>query len=120
MANTQYGNQDYIFGFDDPDAEAIAAAVGLKPQTLSIRGEPEFTADAHGATGLTESKVVADNKFTFTLAGFVVNRALILDGGTSFTYDGRFFIVMGNNLDIDNKDFQKGEVTGESYPQITS
>jgi hypothetical protein len=119
MSFQQYGSTDYTFGFDDPEAESIATAVGLKPQTLSISGEPEFTAEAKNLDGMTESFVVGDNKFTFTMSGFVVDRSK-LDDNASFEYDGRFFIVTGHKLDIANTDFQKGEVTGVSYPLITS
>jgi hypothetical protein len=119
MASIQYGSADYTFGFDDAEAEAIAAAIGLKPQTLSVTGEPEFTAEAKNLDGMTEAYVVADMKFQFTMAGFVVDRALLLQGG-SFTYDGRLFIVSGVKLDIANTDFQKGETNGVSYPLITA
>lgn len=119
MAFTQYGSADYKFSFDDPDASAIAALVGLKPQTLSISGEPEYTAEAKNEDGDTEAFVVGDKKYTFTMQGFVVDRTK-LDDPTSFEYDGRFFIVTGHKLDISNTDFQKGELTGVSYPLITS
>lgn len=119
MASIQYGSADYVFGFDDPEAEAIAAAVGIKPQTLSVSGEPEFTAEAKNLDGMTEAFVVADKKFTFTMSGFVVDKELVAAGG-SFSYDGRFYILTGNKVDISNTDFQKAEVTGMSFPLITA
>jgi hypothetical protein len=117
MASVQYGSAEYKFGFDDPEAESIAAAVGIKPQTLSVSGEPEFTAEGKNLDGLTEAFVVADKKFSFTMSGFVTDVDLVNANG-SFTYKGRFFILVGNKVDIANTDFQKAEVTGMSYPLI--
>ena len=116
----QFGSQDYKFGFDDPEASSIATSVGLKPQTLSVSGEPEFTSEAKNESALTESFVVGDKKFNFTMSGFVTDRTKINKVGTTFNYDGRFYIVTGSKLDISNTDFQKGEVTGMSFPLITS
>jgi len=116
---TQYGDQDYVFGFDDPDAEAIADSVGMYPQTLSVTGEPEFTAEAKNLEGMTAAVVVADKKFQFTMTGFVIDPTK-LDAGGSFEYKGRFYILMGNKLDVSNVDFQKGEVNGSSYVLIES
>jgi len=116
---TQFGNQDYVFGFSDAGALAIAAAIGLKPQTLSISGEPEFTAEAENSEGLIETTVVGPDKFTFTMAGYIVDRALF-DAATNFTYDNKFFVLKGRKVDIANKDYQKGEVSGTSNSLITS
>lgn len=117
MAYTQHGNTDYSFGFDDPDAATIAAAVGLKPQTLSLSYEPEFTAEAQDENGETASVVVGQDKINFTLSGYIVDAALI-KSADSFEYDGRFYIIQGRKLDNSNTDFAKGELTGTSWANI--
>jgi len=117
---TQYGDQSYQFGFNDPAAETIADSVGLKPQTLSVSGEAEFSAEAKNLHGLTEAYVQGDQKFTFTMSGFVVDMDLFSDNGATFTFDGRFYIVQSTKFDISNTEFTKGEVTGVSFPLITS
>lgn len=117
---TQYGDQRYQFGFNDPAAAAIAAAVGLQPQTLSISGEPEFTAQAQNLSGMTEAHVQGAQKFTFTMSGYVLDSELMGQNGATFTFKGNFFIVQSTKIDVSNTEFQKGEVSGVSYPLITS
>jgi hypothetical protein len=117
---TQYGDQDYVFGFDDAAASAIAAAIGVKPQTLSVSGTPEFTAEGKNIDGMTEAFVVGDQKFSFTMSGFLVDKALFDAASLSFTYDGRFYIVTDRKRDISNVDFQKAELTGVSFILIES
>lgn len=119
MAFTQHGNTDYTFGFNDVDAAAIAAAIGLKPQTLSLNYEPEFTAEAQDENGEVASVVVGQHKIGFTLTGYIVDEAL-LKAADSFTYDGRYFIIKGLKIDHANTEFRKGECTGESYAGITA
>ena len=119
-AYTQYGSADYRFGFQDPAAATIAASVGLKPQTLSISSEPEFTAEAKNEDGLTEAFVVADDKKTFTMSGYVTDLAAFNTTGASFTFESDFFIVTSKKRDVANNDFQKGELNGVSYPLINS
>ena len=119
MAFTQHGSTDYEFGFQSVEAAAIAAAIGLKPQTLSLNFEPEFQAEAMDENGEVASKVVGQDKITFTLSGYIVDAAL-LAAATSFEYDGRFYIITGRKIDEANTDFKKGEVTGESYAGISA
>lgn len=119
MAFTQKGDLTYVFGFNDASAEAIAAAIGIKPQTLSISTEPEFTAEAKNEDGETASYVKGGDKSTFTLTGFLVNEGLF-DAASDFNFAGDFFIVNNRKLDKSNTDFQKAEITGMSYPLITS
>ena len=116
---SQFGDLDYKFGFNDVGAAAIAAACGMKPQTLSISGEPEFVADAENADGLVASTVVGPDKFTFTMAGYIVDRELF-DSASNFTYDGRFFVIKGRKVDVANKEFNKGELSGSSNSLIIS
>lgn len=120
MAFTQYGDNTYRFGFGDAGATAIAAAVGLKPQTLSVSSQPEFTAEAKNEDGLTASFVVGDSKSTFTMSGFIDDVDLFNATGATFTFDGRFYIVTDRKRDVSNTDFEKGEMTGVSYPLIDS
>jgi hypothetical protein len=119
MAFTQKGSTDYTFGFDSVDAAAIAAAVGLKPQTLSLNYEPEFTAEAQDENGEVASLVIGQDKVAFTLSGYITDEAL-LSAATEFSYDGRFYIVMGKKIDHSNTEFRKGELTGMSYAGIVS
>jgi hypothetical protein len=116
----QHGNQDYIFGFDDPAVALIAAAIGLKPQSASIAIEPEFTAEAKNEDGMTDGKVVGDPKKTVTLNGFITDDELFDGQGTAFNLNGDFYIVEGRKKDTSNTDFKKGEITAVSYPLITS
>ena len=119
MAFTQHGDTDYEFGFDSAEASAIAAAVGLKPQTLSLSFEPEFQAEAQDEFGNVASVVVGDDMINFTMAGYVVDEAL-LKAATNFEFDGRYFIIQGRKLDRANKEFLQGELTGKSYIGITA
>ena len=119
MAFTQHGSADYSFGFNDVDATAIASAVGLKPQTLSLNYEPEFTAEAQDENGEVASVVVGQDKVSFTMNGYITDEAL-LKTADSFDYDGRHYIVMGKKLDHSNTEFRKGELTGMSYLGIPS
>ncbi|CAB4159174.1 hypothetical protein UFOVP736_24 [uncultured Caudovirales phage] len=118
MSFTQHGNGDYEFGFNDPDALLIAAAVGVKPQTLSLAYTPEFTASAENENGETESVVVGEDMVDFTLSGYLVDKDLFEDG-LSFEFDGRYFIVMGRKRDLSNKEFVKAELTGKSHKLVT-
>lgn len=119
MAYQQHGNLDYVFGFNDANAEALATSIGIKPQTLSISGEPEFTAEAKNEDGETESFVVGADAYNFTLSGFLVDESAF-NAATNFTFDSRYFIVVGRKRDKSNTDFQKAEFTGRSFPLITS
>jgi hypothetical protein len=119
MAFTQHGDQDYVFGFQDAGAAAIAAAAGVKPQTLSISYEPEFQAEATNEEGQIAAKVIGPDKGTFTLSGYLVDDSAF-GSATNFTYDGKFFIITGRKTDASNQDFVKAELTGEYYPLITS
>ncbi len=119
MAFTQHGDPDYSFGFNSVEAAAIALAIGLKPQTLSLNYEPEFQAEAQDEDGNVAAVVVGDDKIGFTMSGYIVDAAL-LKGAASFEYDGRFYIIMGRKLDESNTDFKKGELTGTSYIKITA
>ena len=118
MAFQQYGDTTYRFGFGDAAATAIATAVGMAPQTLSISSTPEFTAEAKNEDGLTASFVVGDDKSTFTMSGFIKDVDLFNATGATFTFDGRFYIVTDRKRDVSNTDYEKGEMTGVSYALI--
>ena len=119
MAFTQKGSTDYTFGFDSVDATAIATAVGLKPQTLSLTYEPEFTSEAQDENGEVASVVIGQDKIGFTMSGYITDEALLRDAA-DFSYDGRFYIVTGRKIDHSNTEFRKGELTGTSYAGIAS
>lgn len=119
MAFTQHGNQDYVFGFDSVEAATIAAAVGLKPQTLSLAYSPEFEAQALDENGEVASEVVGPDKIDFTMNGYVTDEAL-LTGAASFEFDGRFYVVKGRKIDHNNKEFRQGELTGTSHLGVTA
>jgi hypothetical protein len=118
MAYDQYGDTSYSFGLDD-DSSALAASLGLKPQTASESGEPEFIAEARDEDGMVATKVVADDMHTLTLSGFIVDEALF-DAATTFTYNDRFYVITGRKKDESNVDFVKGEITATHNPEITS
>jgi len=117
MSFQQHGSADYKFAFDDMDAAAIAAAVGVKPQTLSLSYEPEFTAEATDEGGMVAAVAVGEDKINFTLDGYVTDESLIKTGA-SFEYDGRYFIVMGRKIDTGSTTFKKGQLTGMSYVNV--
>lgn len=123
MAFTQYSNGTTIlFGFQDAAASNLAADIGLRPQTLSISGEPEFTAEAKNEFGETISAVVGAIAYSFTMSGFLEDEAL-LNAATSFNFNAggtsRLFVVMSRKVDKSNTDFQKAEITGKAWPLIT-
>lgn len=118
MGFTQHGDQTYVFGFNDPAAEAIAAAVGIKPQTLRIGSEPEFTAEAKDESGMTAAYVVGDDKHTFAMEGYVVDVDLF-KAASSFEFDSKTFIINKKDRDTSNQDFQKGSFEGVSFAQIS-
>jgi hypothetical protein len=119
MAFTQHGDTDYVFGFDSADAAAIAEAIGLKPQTLSLSYEPEFQAEAQDENGEVASVVVGQDKIGFTMSGYIVDEEL-LKTAEAFEYDGRYYIITGRKLDHANTDFRKGELTGTSWANIAA
>jgi hypothetical protein len=119
MAFTQHGNQEYVFGFDDADATTLATTIGLKPQTLSLQYEPEFTAEAQDENGEVAAVVVGQDKVNFTMTGYIVDQAA-LEAATDFEFGGRFFIITGRKLDTSNTEFKKGEVSGMSYAGIVA
>lgn len=118
MAFTQHGDTGYEFGFQSGEAAAIATAIGLKPQTISLSYEPEFTAEAMNEVGEVAAMAVGPDKISFTLSGYVTDESL-LKGADAFTFDGRYFIITGRKLDSSNVEFRKGEVSGVSHLLIT-
>jgi hypothetical protein len=118
MAFTKHGNGDYIFGFNDPSALAIAAAVGVKPQTLSLSFTPEFTAQAENEDAEVDSVVVGADTVDFTLSGYLVDQELF-EEGASFEFAGRYFIIMSRKMDLNNKDYCKAELAGKSHLNVT-
>lgn len=119
MAFTQHGSTSYSFGFNDTEASAIAAACGLKPQTLDISSEPEFQAEAENEDGEVVSKVVGPDKITFTMSGYITDATLFNSAG-SFTFRTKKFILTGRKETTGNRDFKKGEMSGESYANIAA
>ncbi|MDR0532717.1 MAG: hypothetical protein LBH01_02060 [Verrucomicrobiales bacterium] len=113
----QYGDQSYEFGLDSEDALAIANAIGLKPESLEISGEPEFTAEGKNQNGLTAAFAVGDPKYSFTMGGYLVDKAKFA-AAADFTYDGRFFIITSPKENRSNTEFAKCEIGGVSYPLI--
>lgn len=126
MAFTQFGDNKYTFAFAAAGsttavaAAAIEAATGLAPMELQISSEPEFTAEAEGPDGTIEGLAVAQDKFTFTLSGFVTDTAKFNELGLEFTHDDHFFIITGRQLTQGNKVFQKGQLSGAAYAGITA
>jgi len=123
MAFTQFSNgTPIVFGFDDPNAEALATSIGIRPQSLSITAEPEFTAEAKNEDGETISAVVGADKYSFTMSGYLEDEALFAAASSfNFEADGatRLFIVMNRKTDKSSTDFQKAEITGMAYPLVT-
>jgi hypothetical protein len=125
MSFTQFGDIKYKFGYtNDTQTSAVAAAAietatGLAPQELSISGEPEFVAEAEGGGGTVEAVAVAQKKYSFTLTGVITDREKFMEDGLSFTHDGKFFIVTGDQDNKASKEFQKGQLTGMCWAGVT-
>jgi hypothetical protein len=123
MAFTQFSNgTPIIFGFDDANASALASSIGIRPQTMSISAEPEFTAEAKNEDGETISFVRGADKYSFTLTGFLEDEVLFRSQRSfEFEADGvtRLFIVNSRKIDKSNSDFQKAEIQGMAYPLVT-
>lgn len=123
MAFTQFSNgTPIIFGFDDANASALATSIGIRPQTLSITADPEFTAEAKNEDGETISFVRGADKYSFTMSGFLEDEVLFRDiKSFNFEADGvtRLFIVNSRKVDKSNQDFQKCEIQGVAYPLVT-
>lgn len=126
MSFTQFGNPKYTFALATASettsvaAAAIEAATGIAPQELQISGEPEFVAEAEGPDGTVDGVAVAQKKYTFTLSGFLTDKEKFDEEGVSFTHDGRFFIATGNQLGKATKEFQKAQLTGICYQNVTA
>lgn len=123
MAFTQFSNgTPIIFGFDDANATTLADSIGIRPQSLSLTAEPEFTAEAKNEDGETISFVRGADKYSFTLSGFLQDEVLFRDVKSfNFEADGvsRLFIVNSRKVDKANTDFQKAEIQGMAYPLVT-
>lgn len=115
----KFGNNTYKFGWEDFDASQIAAACGIKPQKLSLSGESEFTSEGIGEGGLVEAFVVGDEKQSFTLEGFLVDRTK-LKAGVAFMFDDKAFIITAPGMDLESRSFQAAKCTGVAYSKITS
>ena len=119
MAFTKFGDSSYRFAFDSAEAAAIATATGVKPQELQISGEPEAKAEAIGTDGVVEAVAVGPDKRTFTLTGYVVDKSKFETVGLTFTFDSKFYIVMGRQRTVATREYEKAQLTGESYDQVT-
>lgn len=121
MSFTKHGDTSYEFSFDSAEATAIAAATGIKPQELEIQQEPEYVAEAQNEEAITAAVAVADEtKRTFTLRGYLVNKATYEGSGMTFEFDGKFYIVTGRNRTTASREFVKAELTGVSYDLIAA
>jgi len=126
MSFTQFGDAKYKFGYANGEvttsdaAAAIETATGLAPMELQISSEPEFIAEAEGPDGTVEGLAVAQDKYTFTVDGYITNRSKFEEDGLDFTFDGKFFIITGRQDTKGSKVFQKGQLTGVCYQGITA
>jgi hypothetical protein len=121
---TQHGEQKYIFSFDGQSSTAAATAIetstGIAPQELDISGEPEFTSEAEGPDGMVKAVAVGFLKRSFTLTGYLTDKAKFDEEGNTFTHDGKTFIVMNRRLTKNTRQFQKAELTGMSWDGVTA
>mgnify|MGYP003655684440 CR=1 FL=1 len=119
MAITEHGEAEYVFGWDDTDAAAIATATGLRPQTLKISGAPEYIAHAEDEDGLKAAKAVANDARTFTMNGYLINKASF-EAAKSFTFETRYYIIEGRDMDVESKEYRKASFTGSQNDGITA
>lgn len=122
MALKQFGDTNYKFGFNDSDAQAIAAIVGLTPQEGTFSEEPEVEAEGKDLNNRTVSYVVDDaGKKTLSMNGYVSNAVLFAAAkGKTFNYGGAVYIVRSAERTLKSSEFQMGTIGAVSFPKITS
>jgi len=122
MALKQFGNSGYGFGFNDAEASAIAAIVGLTPQEVTISDEPEVEAEAKDAFNRTVAYVMDDGgKKGLTLNGYISSAVLFAAAkGKTFTYDGKVYICRTAEKGVKKDDFRTGTITAVNFSQITT
>ena len=122
MAITKHTDDATIkFGWeaDSVAITAIAGAVGMQPQELKLSGSAEFIAKAEALDGTVAAMAIAPDGRQFTMTGYVTDATLFNDA-VSFLYDSKYYVISGRSLDASNKDYQKGELTGEQFDKITT
>lgn len=122
MAVKQLGNQGYVFGFQDAGAQAIAASIGLTPQKLDVKVEPELEAEGKDIYNRVAALVIdTTGKGSFTMEGYVTNNELFNAAiGSTFTFEGRLYIVKGRDFTVSSAEFKMGTMNGTAYPLITT
>lgn len=120
MSFKKFGDSSYRFGFESGEASTIATAVGLKPQELRLSSEPEAQAEALDEEGEVAAVAVGQDKRNFTLDGYITDLTKFNAEGSSFEFDGRFYIVMGRERTVATRAYEKGQLTGVSYKKVTS
>ena len=126
MAVTKFGSQTYKFGFEGDlgtDGAAIAATIGIQPKEITISLTPEFEAEGKNLFNETEAWVRGSDKFEFTLNGYIVDEDLFYAADAfNFTIGGetRALLIQNRRQTVSNSEFTMGELTGLSYPLITS
>jgi hypothetical protein len=121
MALKQFGNQQFVFGLPG-EAATLAAAIGIKPQETSVQYDPEFEAEGKNTFAETEAYVRGSAKGSFTMSGYIVNAGLFnaaILTGTGFTFGGKAFIIKGGKPTFKSNEFQMGELSGVTFPNIT-
>lgn len=114
-AYSQFGNTtDYNFGITTSDAVA-----GMALETLTISSSPEFMAEAKNDEGMTAALVKGDLKGEFSASGFLTSETEF-EAVTNFTFDTNFFIIQNKSISQSNTDFQKCEISGISFTNISS
>lgn len=114
-AYTQFGNTtEYNFGITTSDAVA-----GMALETLTISASPEFMAEAKNDEGMTAALVKGDLKGEFSASGFLTGEAAF-QGVTNFMFDSNFYIIQNKSISQSNTDFQKCEISGISFTNISS
>jgi len=121
MALKQFGNQNYVFGFTDASAAAIAAAIGLTPQEGTMTEEPEVEAEGKDIYNRTVAYVTdTTGKKPFNLSGYVSNSALFTAAkGQTFSYDGSNFIVRQREFGVKKDDFRMGSVVAVAFANVS-
>jgi len=119
MAITEHGDAEFVFAWDDTDADAIATAIGLRPQKLKISSAPEYIATAEDEDGLKAAKAVAQDGRTFTMEGYVVDKVKF-KAAKSFDFEGDYYVIEGRDMDVESKEYRKGSFTGSQNDGITA
>jgi hypothetical protein len=112
----QYGDPNYSFGIQGANLTIVP---GMAVTGVNLDKKPEFIAEAKGAQGLVAAAAVAKDEIDFTAEGYLIDK-VAFDAAGDFTYDGKFYYIVGRTIEDSNEDFRKCSITAKHKPLISS